>query len=170
MGHKLELPVGKNWMREANERNLFSSYKIISLHKVGLVSKKGSPWAKDSIDFLASVLDESENEIQIWGVEIKSRVKISTINKEKENMKKLRRKKHEMICDNQVAKFVADRNERYQLLHHSFVYGLKRVALVVGDKGGNVISATVVNFSNNLQNCYEKMTDEIKKHCFRVGL
>ena len=40
MGHKLELPLAKDWMREVNVKGLFPGFKIISLHKVGAVGKK----------------------------------------------------------------------------------------------------------------------------------
>ena len=91
MGHKLKLPIGKDFMRDLNERNKLGGIKIISLHKVGLVGKQKCPWAKDSIDFLACVLEKDQS-IQLWGVEVKSRQTISTITKEKEHTRKLRRK------------------------------------------------------------------------------
>jgi hypothetical protein len=37
------------------------------------VSKVNEPWAKDSIYFIAFVSNESTSEIELWGVEIKSR-------------------------------------------------------------------------------------------------
>ena len=40
MGHKLELPLAKDWMKDVNEKGLFPGYKIVSLHKVGAVGKK----------------------------------------------------------------------------------------------------------------------------------
>lgn len=44
MGHKLELPIGKQFMTDVNEKNkLGAGFTIISLHKVGLVGKKNVP-------------------------------------------------------------------------------------------------------------------------------
>ena len=40
MGHKLELPIGLDWMRDVNKKKLFPGFNVISLHKVGLVGKK----------------------------------------------------------------------------------------------------------------------------------
>ena len=79
--------------------------KIVSLHKVGLVGRKDKPWAKDSIDFIALVCDENKD-THLWGVEIKSRQKLSTITEEKENMKKLRRHKYEKIMAGDAHKVV----------------------------------------------------------------
>ena len=40
MGHKLELPIALDWMRDVNEKKLFPGFTVISLHKIGLVEKK----------------------------------------------------------------------------------------------------------------------------------
>ena len=40
LGHKLELPIGKTMMRDINEKKMFKNYRVIALHKVGLVEKK----------------------------------------------------------------------------------------------------------------------------------
>ena len=47
MGHKLELPIALDWIRDIHERNLFHGFrfKIIALYKVGLVAKKLQPIA-----------------------------------------------------------------------------------------------------------------------------
>ena len=104
IGHKLEKPIGINFMREVNEKKKLGEHvKIISLHKVGLVGKKMHPWSKDSIDFIACVLEQ--NQLKLWGVEIKSRQTTSAITQEKENMRKLRRKKYEEIDAKKVSSF-----------------------------------------------------------------
>ena len=91
MGHKLELPIGKSWMKDVNEKGFLSEIKVLSLHKVGLVAKKNKPWAKDSIDFLAIVHDSSDGDVELWGVEIKSRQTNATVTKEREYMRRLHR-------------------------------------------------------------------------------
>ena len=95
LGHKLELPIARDWMTDLNEKSLFEKRKVVSFHKVGLVSKKGAPWAKDSIDFIYFILDEDDNDedVELVGVEIKSRQSNVYINQERDLMRKLGRKK-----------------------------------------------------------------------------
>ena len=162
MGHKLELPIGNSWMNDVNIKSLFQGYKILSLHKVGLVSKKNEPWAKDSIDFVASVMKTDNSDLELWGVEIKSRQTNLTVSKERENMRKLHRKKYEEIGADKVEKYVLSSDERYQILHHAYVYGFDKVALIIGDKSGKVISGTIIEFPQELRDAYGRVIKEIK--------
>ena len=164
LGHKLELPIGKDFMNDVNFKNkLGSKTRIISLHKVGLVAKKLSPWAKDSIDFIAFVCNKDEV-LELWGIEIKSRQTNSTITQEKQKMRKLRRRKYEEINAAQVYEFVDKRSERFQLLHHAYVYNFDRVALVVGDNAGKVLNATVIDYSSDtILSSYGKVIDKLKE-------
>ena len=162
MGHKLEKPIGIDFMREVNEKKKLGEHvKIISLHKVGLVGKKTHPWAKDSIDFIACVLEQ--NQLKLWGVEIKSRQTTSTITQEKENMRKLRRKKYEEIDAKKVSSFFHKRDERFQMLHHAYVYNFEKVVLIVGDNGGKVINGTVVKYNETILQSYGMVIETLKK-------
>lgn len=161
MGHKLELPIGSDWMRDVNEKNLLPGFKVISLHTVGLVAKVDRLWAKDSIDFLAFVVNEAK-EVQLWGVEIKSRQTFATITKEKEVIRQLKRAKYEMIDEGRASRYVHKSDERFQLLHHAYVYGLSRIALIVGNNSGKVISGTIVNYSNDGLEKYGTVVDKLK--------
>ena len=40
MGHKLELPIGRDFMRDLNEKKKLGDVQVVSLHKVGLVGGK----------------------------------------------------------------------------------------------------------------------------------
>ena len=162
MGHKLELPIGLDWMKDVNEKKLLPGFKIISLHKVGLVGKKNHPWAKDSIDFIAFVYDEDSSSVELWGVEVKSRQTNSTISEEKEHTRKLRRGKYKHVDANLAHKFVRKPDERFQLLHHSHVYGFDRVALIVANNSAKVITGTVIEFNNTLHEKYGKVLERLK--------
>ena len=161
MGHKLELPIGKAWMSDWN-KTPFDGFQVVSLHKVGLVSKKDQPWAKDSIDFIAFVFNASISEVELWGIEIKSRQTNQTINKEREYMRKIHRNKYELINADKALRYIPAPDERYQLLHHAYVYGFKRVALIVGRKDSKVISGTVVNYDSSLRESYGRVIEKIK--------
>ena len=161
LGHKLELPIGRDFMRLVNEKNKLGRVRIISLHKVGIVSKKNCPWSKDSIDFIACILDEDET-LQLWGVEIKSRQTTSTITEEKEYMRRLRRNKFDKINSTDAAKFIRKRDERFQLLHHAYVYDFAKVVHVVGDNSGKVINATIVDYDPSLLSAYGDVITTLK--------
>ena len=164
MGHKLELPIALDWVNDIHEKKLFHgfSFKIVSLHKVGLVAKKDSPWAKDSIDFIAFIYNEEFSCIELWGIEIKSRQTVGTISKEKDLLRKLRRRKYERIGADDVFKYMHKSDERWQLLHHAYVYGFDRIALIVGNHGGKVISGTVIDYDENLRDDYGRVLKKLK--------
>ena len=162
-GHKLELPIGMDWMNDVNKKGLFSGFKVISLHKVGLVEKKNCPWAKDSIDFLAFVYDEDKEDLEVWGVEVKSRQTSSTIGKEREFSRQLRRNKYQIIGSDLAHKYVHKIEDRFQVLHHAFVYGLKRVILLVANNHGKILTGTVIDFQNQIHEAYGKVVGRLKE-------
>ena len=53
-------------------------------------------------------------------------------------------------------------DERWQILHHAYTYGLERVALVIGGKDGKVMSGTVVEFEGTVHESYGKILNELK--------
>ena len=165
MGHSLEIPIAVDWMNDVNEKRLFAhveNVKVLSLHKVGLVSKKEEPWVKDSIDFLASIHNKELSIIELWGVEIKSRQVPNTKNEELNFIQKIRRRKYELVNWSNVHKIIKDVDERWQILHHAYTYGLERVALVIGGKDGKVMSGTVVEFEGTVHESYGKILNELK--------
>ena len=162
MGHKLELPIGIDWMKDVNEKKIFPGFSIVSLHKVGLVSKKNQPWAKDSIDFIAFVHDDNNACLQLWGIEIKSRQTNVTISKEKEHHRRLRCRKHTIVSSKEAHRVIQKVDERFQILHHAFVYGFERVALVIGDVSGKVIKSTTIEFEERIHDAYKDVVNEMK--------
>lgn len=162
MGHKLELPIGQKFMVQVNEKNRLPGYKCISLHKIGLVGKKSHPWAKDSIDFVACMKNECDNSLEQWGIEVKSRQVTDTITAEKEHLRRLRRTQFVKINASEAHRHIYKADERYQILHHAYVYNFSRVALVVGDSSGNVLSATVVEFDDVLLEAYGNVLKNLK--------
>ena len=177
LGHKLELPVAMSFMRDANKKDLFHGFnfrfEVISLHKTGLVAKKNKPWAKDSIDLLAFVKNEEYDNLELWGIEIKSRVTANTVTTEREYMRRTRRRKYEQVSAKQAHRFVRDADERFQLLHHAYVYGLDRIVHLAGTKGGQVLSGTLIEMdkwgseqhdqpTTTLLESYDKVIDTFK--------
>ena len=52
IGHKMELPIACTFMSDVNDHNLVPNLQVMSFHSAGLVSRKGAPWVKDSIDLI----------------------------------------------------------------------------------------------------------------------
>ena len=64
------------------------------------------------------------------------------------------------------------RPERFQLLHHAYVYGFNRVAHVVGGLSAQILSATVVNYDNSLLDAYGEVVRTLKEkilNCDQCG-
>ena len=85
-----------------------------------------------------------------------------TISEEKEHTRKLRRNKYKHIDASLAFKYVRKPDERFQLLHHSYVYGFDRVALIVANNSAKVITGTVIEFSNTLHEKYGKVLEKLK--------
>ncbi len=162
MGHKLELPIANDFMNDLNMKEMFPGFKIVSLYGVGLVAKKGCPWAKNSVDFIAAVENNATLSIEFWGIEIKSQQTTNTINLEKEKLMMLNREKYTRIKSHQSFEHIRVRSERFQVLHHAYVYGFKTVALVIGNKGGKVICGTFVDYENEFMESYGKVLKKLK--------
>lgn len=162
MGHKLELPIATRWMRDFNVKHQFRDHRVVSIHKAGLVSKRESPWVKDSIDFVAVVKNLTDGTTDLWGVEVKSRQKQSTIAPEKQLQLRLKRNKYELIGSDQVSKYILNPGDRYQVLHHAYTYGFKKVILLIGDESGKVLNGTIIQYNNEIHECYKEVLNEIK--------
>ncbi len=164
-GHKNELPIGRNMMNDINNKKLFPGFKVVSLHRVGLVAKKGHPYVKDSIDFIAFVLDESIAELELCGVEVKSRLSSTTVNKEKEFKRKSGRSgkdEYLRVSSNEAHKYIQNVSERYQILHHAYTYGFEKVVHVVANPCSKIISGTVVEFNNQILQSYGEVLKKLK--------
>lgn len=162
-GHLLEIPVLESWITETSSRDYpIRNLKINGAYTVGLVEKKGSPWAKDSIDFVLTVCDRILEDHQAWGVEIKSRVSPTTAGREEDFLSEACRNKHEYIEAEKVHKMVENVKERFQILHHSFVYDFNKVILIVGDSQAEILQSTLVNFDEDLREHYGKVLVDLK--------
>ena len=52
--------------------------------------------------------------------------------------------------------------ERWQILHHAFVYDFKDVLFAVGDSQSEIISSTVVEFDDDLKGHYGHVLTDLK--------
>ncbi len=105
--------------------------------------------------------DEDEDE-EVWGIEIKSRLTANTMAREEQYNLNLNRDKHAVIDEEMVCTYIHNVSERFQLLHHSFVYDLEKCVLVVGDESGQVIQSTKIKYSATLKESYGKVLQDLK--------
>ena len=76
LGHKLEEPIFRSFMGGLNEDDEMPGLNVLSAYSAGLVAKKDRAWAKDSVDYIATIATETS--VEPWVIEIKSRQKTST--------------------------------------------------------------------------------------------
>ena len=121
-----------------------------------MVKKQGSPWAKDSIDFIMTILHRGLDNNKAWGVEIKSRVSARSSAAEEEFMSDACCQKPEYIQSDNEHKMIKCAKECIQLLHHSFVYDFDKVLLIVGNSQSEIIQSTVIFFIKKLKSVIQK--------------
>ncbi len=81
MGHALELPFAKKLLQHSKEG--LTKFQVEDIYRVGLVGKKGRPYAKASCDFIAVVNIDGEK--KLVGVECKARVTPGTQQRERDH-------------------------------------------------------------------------------------
>ena len=168
LGHKLELPILLNWVKnELKSRGFPLRFlEVKSAYTAGLVEKRECPWAKDSIDFILciqeNILGNDNDDMELWGVEIKTRATCRTAISEIQHLQNADREKHICIDFSEVSRILPNLGERYQILHHAYVYGFKKIVLIVGDNQSEIIQSTIVNFSDLFLENYGKVIGKIK--------
>ena len=171
IGHKLELPILSKFCKELDDppRGHPHYYsKVRSAFTAGLVEKVNEPWAKDSIDFLILVqdisIDDDDDNEEMWGVEIKTRVTTKSAATEDEHLLATDREKHEVIDFKDTYRYIKDISERYQILHHAYVYNLEKVIIIIGGKSSELIQSThQVKFTPDIKASYGRVLHIIKK-------
>ena len=148
-------------MNDINEYEELDSFTVLGAYTAGLVAKMEKVWLKGSIDFLATIKTPL-GFVEAWPIDIKACVKTITANVEKEYNQLIDQEKYLQINDCEVSKNIRDVGERYQLLHHCYMYGLKPGSLVIGDKQSQIIQATVVEYGADFLEDYGQVLEDIK--------
>ena len=168
-GHRLELPILANFCRELDDPlqdHPHHNIRVKSAFTAGLVEKKAAPWVKDSIDFIIAVQDvllgDGDEDEELWGVEIKSRVTASSAASEENFILDTDRAKHMKINYADVHRYLPKVSERYQILHHAYTYDFEKVIIIVGDESGKLIQSTLVHFSPEVKAAYGRVLHRIK--------
>ena len=164
MGHVLELPVLRKWLTETiKPRYIVQGLQVTGAYTAGLVAKKDSPWAKDSIDFVLAAKSNANPLLQLWGVEIKSRVSPRTISNEVEFVDNTRESKNLKVPAEEAHLYIESPGELFQVLHHAYVYDFENVVFIVGDIHSEILQSTIVDFSNDeILNHYKTVLQDLK--------
>ena len=163
IGHILEKPILEKWVAETAKRGYpVRGLSVNGAYTAGLVAKQGSPWAKDSIDFIASTKSNANPLHELWGLEIKARVVPNTVSHEEEFIANTRDNKHIRIQASEAHKYVDAVSETFQVLHHAYVYNFKTVVLVVGDHQSEIIQSTIIDFDQDVLDKYKEVLSDLK--------
>ena len=155
LGHRLEIPILQKWI----EKSVSLGISIKGAYSTGLAAKQGEEYAKDSIDFI--LLVEDGGPLQAWGFEAKGRVTAATAAQEEQNLINSI-DPHRRIPENDVYDFVLDPGERFQLLHHAYVYDLEAVVIAIGDSQSEILRSAIVDFSTRLKVHYGNVLRKLK--------
>jgi hypothetical protein len=163
MGHQLETPILNNWIKVTKDRFYPApGLCVTSAYKVGLAGKKGEPAIKDSVDFHLHVEEiPGIDDRSCWGFEAKGRVTAATALAEVDTLNNLMRDEHIRIVDMEVNKNLAMPKERWQVLHHAYVYDYATVVHAVGDCQGELIQSTMIDFDETTKTHYKKVLSDL---------
>ncbi len=174
LGHKLEKPILKNWMKllHGNEYGpTASDLEVKSAYTAGLAAKKNMPYVKDSIDFLVVVGERDSplpdvDELEVWGFEAKGRVTSRTAIEE-QDYSSIFFNNHLRVKDTDLHQVVRKESERFQVLHHAFVYDLSTVVLAISDAHSKIIRSTIIDFTQETKESYKVVLDQIMQFSFK---
>ena len=159
LGHRLEIPILKSWIQEAAAP--VHGLVVKGAYSAGLAAKQDATYAKDSVDFVLTVLEDNED-LKTWGFEAKGRVTARTAAEEERNLHYLNQP-HVRIADEYVHEEVAHLSERFQVLQqHAFVYNFYSVVLAISDNQSMLIRSTIIDFTRELKNQFGSVLKKLK--------
>lgn len=182
IGHRNEEPFLKAFFNECKKENngldeySFSSIDPVAIFRLGLVRKKGSKFAKASLDAATFIKDEYGLPVLV-PTEVKSRVSPATLNEAKDRIEGLvgaelynPRAKYlvDLSSDEDLLQVLLhddgyekrEKSESFQLLHGVYVTGATQGLLLVGSNNA-LMYGLRVSFRQDLLEAYEKVIDYI---------
>lgn len=161
LGHRLEKPIAKAWIQEAEKRNDIDS--VEGFYTVGLCESIDVPGVRNSCDFVAVVHSALTNELERWGFECKGRVTVGTSTEEQAQHIDLMNNPHIRIKAKDVYKNITSVEEHFQLLHHAFVYDFETVVIAISNNQGTLIRSVIVDFDDELKEAFGNVMKGIKE-------
>ena len=167
-GHEMEPVFAAELMKRAKAGE-FPYGSLEEISTVGTVQKTGERHVKTSVDRLLGVKtgDGEEFQRELHLLELKARVKPTTIQKEQDRIEKLRRKGLldpnddnaiflEISSDHRHSHLgIASPSERLQALHHAYTYSKTSCIHAVGNTK-DILTVCKMNFSATLLASYKR--------------
>ena len=80
------------------------------------------------------------------------------------------REKNEEIEAADAHKMIAAVSERFQILHHAYIYGFDKILFAVGDSQSEILQSTIVNFGEELKENYGEVFEGFEGFSPQLGL
>jgi hypothetical protein len=160
LGHRLEVPILRGWVRCLPEARQYRDIQVRGAYAAGLAAKKGSPWAKDSIDFIL-VVDDGLDDVSTWGFEAKGRVTANTAADEEADLL-YSFDRHQRINQDEAHEHIVKVDERFQVMQHAYVYDFETVVLAIADNQAEIIRSCVISFSFEIKEHFGKVLTDLK--------
>lgn len=190
LGHQNEPKYIKQYYQDS-QQGLVPDVRLLDVYACGLVMKLGKPYVRSSADAIAigektwEEMSSEETDLKSHPVECKCRSELG-YDRSLETAKRIARQiaaanglasqgrfamGDSVYCainssDRQMAKFIPDKSERIQILHHAYTYGTNQTTFLVGDPQGKIIYGVVVTFEESLIRSYGEVLD----HLYQNGL
>ena len=162
---------------DGNTDYAFSSVNPVAIFRLGLIRKKGSKFAKASLDGLTVIKGEDEDHLELLPTEVKSRVSATTINEARDRVAAIvgaelydPRAKYLLSVssdDSLLRVLIHDesnpnrkKSECFQLLHSAFVVGSTQGLLLVGSKD-SLNYGVKVTYEPTLLEAYSKVSEYV---------
>mmetsp|Transcript_41317 Transcript_41317/g.49590 ORF Transcript_41317/g.49590 Transcript_41317/m.49590 type:complete len:85 (-) Transcript_41317:887-1141(-) len=78
-------------------------------------------------------------------------------------MYKTGRERYLRVHDSDAHKNIQYLDERYQILHHAFVYVFDTMMFLVGNKQSHIINGILIDFSKELRKAYGNVINNLKE-------
>lgn len=107
------------------------------------------------------IVNVENQELKKYGFEGKGRVTDRTAQMEDDYVMDRARDVHIQIDSMVVYKNIASPKERWQILHHAYVYDYDKVFHAVGDSQGELIESTIVTFDDDIMLHYKRVLEDL---------
>jgi len=191
IGHRNEEPFLRSFYDECkkshNDTDDFNPYDfdldVKALYRVGLMRKKGSNFAKASLDG-AAFIENDGGGIELVPVEVKSRVSSTTMTEARDRIEEEvgaelynERRKYllRLSSSNELVRTLLhdesnpkrEKNEAFQLLHGAYVAEAKHGVMLIGSKD-KLMYGMYINFEDDLLEAYQTVMEYAYKTFFSM--
>eukprot|EP00956_Cyclotella_meneghiniana_P031813 scaffold85070_cov113-Cyclotella_meneghiniana.AAC.1 len=189
LGHQNEPKYIKQFYEDSQQEGLVPGVTLLDVYACGLAMKLGKPYVRSSADAIAVeekawneislTISDEVDDLKSHPVECKCRSELGydgSLEAAKRIAKKmavangLESQRRCAMGDSvycavnandhySLTKYIPDKSERIQILHHAYTYSANQTTFLVGGPEGNIIYGVVVTFEDELLESYGKTLD-----------